>query len=1473
MGSLTRDTSLEAELQKYLNQNGLSSSIGKLKNDIDKLLGSTWHQKPEFSKSVFRQNINTVDYYKFLATCFSQMQKFIKEKGSSLKGIYFNNDSIDGGMKNEVDNIIAKYQEVLKDVTTFEEMVYYDRNVRYNKDLDKLPEDFSSNQFIDKMDDDTLKEKVLKRRLHNLEECSGMILPSSQNKYSGNTSIDEELYTQITLYKEAHEREKKYIDRSVTDYLQHIVIGPTSVELYKNIEDEGKYLDLKDSDENEKGRTKRELYRDKINKWFQENPEEARMIPFWIPEKFIYIYTIPINGNKVNQLKEDYFTLDNIAKYRQWIFGFTEDYLKYRKDFLMPVYQAPGCFNSKRNLHCFEYVDWSYQMNDLLVKIGLHKNKGDDDVIFPARFIKPENVWNISDVEPGQGEETIKIYRRGSMKLENILNDIIGLIMIKHTSGSKTHLRVIFLVNTTNFSYRPIEGGQFTHKVSTFNIKLEEIAGGLFMGNIAITAREFNQITQYYETNLYQTKIGVKINYFVQNKGNPKKPLDIMSELQPITVERIREPGIPAGNYKIIKNTDQHGGGDTANIKVLTSKKASVFTKEIAGHFFEEYLMKNFKQKYWDNRGQLTILSKNYYPYILITSNKAAHEDNTNLYSITKHKGYSSIFPNYYRFNEIIQKYLPNDIKSNTVVSVVGIDYSFLETIYKTNYKIKSLGIWIPDIEFTNSIRNPEIDKKYKKYSGIFNIKMNNISGEIYDISSANIPKSDIFCFSYYDYVHYCIKNLEQLSAPIVLWTGLISGLKFTKIGGTFIFYLYDVVYKPVADIYLIAKQYFEECYLYQPEITNPIKRSGTFACFKKFKGIIPDELDKLIKIQEQIQKIYPRGVQDFNIPDPALRQKFDIVKPLDPEKSADSYTYITGFLPTKLSGKNNDLHLYRDIIDHNNKRYLNQLVFVNRIIDDLDHPDTSIKETDLPTREQIEASVRYCKKWDIDYFPYFESNMDLLRDNMGEQILAELYGLIVPYSYEFKTPYQSYVVSKMEVSRIGKTEKKGKTQKRSLSVSSQRLISTQARSNKSRTKTQTKSPIKSKTQIKTRSNNKKSKTKSKSHKRVTGFSNFLSSILKDFSEETPKLRDFRQFVSLMDHIFISNNKLVQTSKMIDARKDLSRNKEDDQLSDYHEVNKLFRFYKYKKRGKTQDLSEDIRNITKNPNISQAWIKMYEILSETKLLNKKKGTLRTFHLCEAPGAFIDSINYFIKTKTSITHFDWHSQSLKSGIGDVYGLMKRHPHRWHLGKDGTGNITNLDNIKQYKRYCENIDFITSDCGLEMFHPLYHRVVYSSIVAILYLLPKDANMVFKLMSPVDSPIVWNAIYICFQNFKKFQFFKPTQNMQSSEFYIIGRGYLGTNPDIMDTLLHYVKNYDDNLDLMEDKYPEPFVRQAVKASAELADIWISTTEKQFYYQDNLDKMDQNFLKMAKEYLEEKNKDWLKKYKLKELPKRDYL
>jgi hypothetical protein len=679
------------------------------------------------------------------------------------------------------------------------------------------------------------------------------------------------------------------------------------------------------------------------------------------------------------------------------------------------------------------------------------------------------------------------------------------------------------------------------------------------------------------------------------------------------------------------------------------------------------------------------------------------------------------------------------------------------------------------------------------------------------------------------------------------IFIGALTGLNNTHIGGTFILFFGSVAYKHLADIYLILSKYFEKSDLYYPEISNLYKKTGTYGIFRNFKGISQQDYNELLNILEDIKKIYPNGAQSFNIYTPELRKRFKITKPID---NTIPHNHITGFLNIKATDP-----IYNVIRAFNDTRYIKQSIYMTKLENYMNFDKYELENIKLPTNEQLTNAILYCNKWGIEYWDKYSSKP--FQDKFGRTILAETYGLHQPIIYHFKTPFKFHNVRKITLKLKSISKSHTHTQKQLQSHSSMNFL--------------TKSKTKNKKQA--------IKTKRSSLLRVSDFMRDIK-----FSKDVHDL-SFRSSISnrnilknkrnimveLSPELDYAYNRIEQVGRLIDARRDFTKIG-DAQYIKWWEVNKKFRYYKHKDDMEKMHLDEVVRKKLKDTSISQAWLKMYEIITDCNLVPKnKKGTFHSFHICEAPGTFINALNNYINTKTQYQNYEWNSQSLNPKVAmikDQFGLIRRHPERWDYGADQTGDITKIKNIDYYKKQVSQrptIQLMTSDCGLSMKDKGYEKVAFASLLAILHILPIGGTMVYKILTPIDEPLILNLIYIAYCNFKELVFYKPVQNNHSREFYIIGKGYLGTDSRILDKFFDVLKNFNAmaKADLFGDKYPEAFVRQFVEISNYMADNYIYTIERNIYYLDNFEKMTPDFLKLMKDYYDEKNQDWLDKYK----------
>ncbi|OXB74060.1 UNVERIFIED_CONTAM: hypothetical protein H355_003123 [Colinus virginianus] len=105
---------------------------------------------------------------------------------------------------------------------------------------------------------------------------------------------------------------------------------------------------------------------------------------------------------------------------------------------------------------------------------------------------------------------------------------------------------------------------------------------------------------------------------------------------------------------------------------------------------------------------------------------------------------------------------------------------------------------------------------------------------------------------------------------------------------------------------------------------------------------------------------------------------------------------------------------------------------------------------------------------------------------------------------------------------------------------------------------------------------------------------------------------------------------------------------------------------------------------------TQAWCKFHEILCSFPLLPAdalQEGQLNSVHLCEAPGAFIASLNHYLKSHHIHCDWNWVANTLNPYHEANDTLMMIMDDRliantlpwWHFGPDNTGDVMSLKHL--------------------------------------------------------------------------------------------------------------------------------------------------------------------------------------------------
>lgn len=255
--------------------------------------------------------------------------------------------------------------------------------------------------------------------------------------------------------------------------------------------------------------------------------------------------------------------------------------------------------------------------------------------------------------------------------------------------------------------------------------------------------------------------------------------------------------------------------------------------------------------------------------------------------------------------------------------------------------------------------------------------------------------------------------------------------------------------------------------------------------------------------------------------------------------------------------------------------------------------------------------------------------------------------------------------------------------------------------------------------------------------------------------------------------------------------------------------------------------------------VTYAWMKMYEILTKFPDLIPTTKTVKTFHLCEAPGAFIAATNHYVATHHQ--EIDWYAQTLRhEGLSDHFGLINEYPDRWLFGDDDTGNICHSKTIKSYASL-KDIDFMTSDAGiycdpleLNEQESYMSKITMGQVTCILTCLSIGKSAIFKTYLPLAEPLTVSLMYLLTSVFNAVTIYKPiTSHSCNSEVYIILRQYKGVKQEVLKKLYILLDDAKITHDsLLFGDIDHKFLKSYVKSIGKLIDNQIASLCRNFYY-----------------------------------------
>ncbi|XP_038663070.1 cap-specific mRNA (nucleoside-2'-O-)-methyltransferase 2 isoform X2 [Scyliorhinus canicula] len=247
---------------------------------------------------------------------------------------------------------------------------------------------------------------------------------------------------------------------------------------------------------------------------------------------------------------------------------------------------------------------------------------------------------------------------------------------------------------------------------------------------------------------------------------------------------------------------------------------------------------------------------------------------------------------------------------------------------------------------------------------------------------------------------------------------------------------------------------------------------------------------------------------------------------------------------------------------------------------------------------------------------------------------------------------------------------------------------------------------------------------------------------------------------------------------------------------------------------------------------TQAWCKFHEILCTFSLLPEDK-ELNSVHLCEAPGAFIASLNHFLRTHYKTWKWKWVANTLNPyNEGNDTGTMIMDDRLivdtlscWYFGPDNTGDIMvykYLEGLMKFTQHMKKIHLVTADGSFDcqdnpgeqeaLVSPLH----YCETITALKLLSPKGSFVLKLFTLFERSSVC-LLYLLNCCFQQVHVFKPgTSKSGNSEVYAVCLNYAGTDA------------LGDHLDQLELNFGLDVVQKAWFARAAVPDSFLKQLEE---------------------------------------------
>ncbi|XP_049887942.1 cap-specific mRNA (nucleoside-2'-O-)-methyltransferase 2 [Pectinophora gossypiella] len=235
-----------------------------------------------------------------------------------------------------------------------------------------------------------------------------------------------------------------------------------------------------------------------------------------------------------------------------------------------------------------------------------------------------------------------------------------------------------------------------------------------------------------------------------------------------------------------------------------------------------------------------------------------------------------------------------------------------------------------------------------------------------------------------------------------------------------------------------------------------------------------------------------------------------------------------------------------------------------------------------------------------------------------------------------------------------------------------------------------------------------------------------------------------------------------------------------------------------RRRNPAGEVCWKIRCLVNPEFLTQAWTKFYECASTYNAVPMEaiiERKMVSLHLCEAPGAFITSLNHYLKSNYPDVEWKWIANTLNpyyegnspSNMISDDRFMFHTLNNWDFGADNTGNLMDWNNSQAIVNKAKSLGkvlLVTADGSIDCLQKpdaqeeVTSLLHYCEIVTALQALSPGGTFIFKLFTMFEHSTV-SLLYLINHLFEEVNIYKPVTSRQgNSEVYAVCLKYKGSD-----------------------------------------------------------------------------------------------